>query len=169
MAMRFRQSSPRFYKAIRRNGAALTLISIMTWIGSGWGSCGIALSKSLALFDQGQLRIAHFRSAFGIGSEVQDLRLHPFAFDWRFSWIDVGTFWCCQFQIWPFCIVLLTTTVGAWRLEKSAQRRNRLGRCPKCGYDLKGLAAGDACPECGWSNSAWRAWTPIKQTPAPPR
>jgi hypothetical protein len=33
-------------------------------------------------------------------------------------------------------------------------RRSRRGRCPACGYDLAGLAAGTACPECGWEAGA---------------
>ncbi|GJQ29904.1 MAG: hypothetical protein HBSAPP03_17880 [Phycisphaerae bacterium] len=33
-------------------------------------------------------------------------------------------------------------------------RRRREGCCPKCGYDLAGLANGAACPECGNSPPA---------------
>lgn len=29
------------------------------------------------------------------------------------------------------------------------RRRRRAGRCPRCGYDRAGLAAGAVCPECG--------------------
>ncbi len=28
-------------------------------------------------------------------------------------------------------------------------RRRRRGLCPRCAYDLKGLAPGSPCPECG--------------------
>jgi len=29
------------------------------------------------------------------------------------------------------------------------RRRNQIGRCAVCGYDLSGHASGAACPECG--------------------
>ena len=30
--------------------------------------------------------------------------------------------------------------------------RTRRGRCPRCGYDLRGEFA-DGCPECGWGRA----------------
>lgn len=40
---------------------------------------------------------------------------------------------------------------GAWTLVvwRRRQRRERRGMCRACGYDLRGLAAGVVCPECG--------------------
>jgi hypothetical protein len=41
--------------------------------------------------------------------------------------------------------------LGAVECVAFARRRvrHRKGRCPSCGYDRVGLAAGSACPECG--------------------
>ena len=40
---------------------------------------------------------------------------------------------------------------GVWRGPSVIRRhrRRRAGWCVGCGYDLKGLAAGAVCPECG--------------------
>lgn len=40
---------------------------------------------------------------------------------------------------------------GLWQLPLALRRRkrNKKGLCVRCGYDLKGIAAGAACPECG--------------------
>lgn len=61
--------------------------------------------------------------------------------------------------LWPgFALNTIFYAVIAWGLWQVAwalrrRRRRRLGLCIKCGYDLKGLAAGAAaatlCPECG--------------------
>ena len=34
-------------------------------------------------------------------------------------------------------------------IELRLRRRARIGYCPDCGYDCRGLPAGSACPECG--------------------
>ena len=42
------------------------------------------------------------------------------------------------------CLALPLTTLGRHLVRR---RRNRVGRCPSCGYDLR--ATPDRCPECG--------------------
>ncbi len=37
---------------------------------------------------------------------------------------------------------------GRW-LIKRLLRGLHEGKCPQCGYDIRGLAPGDPCPECG--------------------
>jgi hypothetical protein len=45
---------------------------------------------------------------------------------------------------------------GSFALRSFIRRRR--GRCPMCGYDLRGappeVGAGDGCPECGWKREA---------------
>lgn len=52
---------------------------------------------------------------------------------------------------WMACIPI-SLALGLVIRGSPAARRERQGRCPKCGYDLKGnLTAG--CPECGWNRA----------------
>ena len=46
-------------------------------------------------------------------------------------------------------IALLSVPVPAWALARRARRRalERIGKCPRCGYDLRSSPGG--CPECG--------------------
>ena len=51
----------------------------------------------------------------------------------------------------PVLLAGLTTftTLAAWRFDILARRRERVGICPKCGYDRAGIAKDAMCPECG--------------------
>jgi hypothetical protein len=64
---------------------------------------------------------------------------------------------CLVIGIWGFC-----TSARRKRFHRVRDAMLRHGRCPHCGYDLKGLSAdpGDeslACPECG---CAWNLASP---------
>jgi hypothetical protein len=48
--------------------------------------------------------------------------------------------------LWAWLLADGGITVLAWRRWR---RWRPPGFCPKCGYDLRGLASGSACPECG--------------------
>ncbi|MCC6322221.1 MAG: hypothetical protein IT438_12380 [Phycisphaerales bacterium] len=56
-----------------------------------------------------------------------------------------------RFPLWFPLLLAAAPTALAWRSELRRRRRERGGKCAKCGYDLAGLARGGgaACPECG--------------------
>jgi len=59
--------------------------------------------------------------------------------------------------IWPglvlntllYALVLWLLYRGSFVLRRHIRRKR--GRCPKCGYDLRGQLPGAGCPECGWN------------------
>ena len=59
------------------------------------------------------------------------------------------------YPLWPgFVLNTIFYTAlawGLWQLPLAIRRRRhrRAGMCVRCGYDLKGLATGSPCPECG--------------------
>ena len=61
-------------------------------------------------------------------------------------------------------VALPFAAVPAWHAARALRRRRRLarGRCPDCGYDLRG--APGACPECGAASPFGRPGTRTETT-----
>ena len=51
--------------------------------------------------------------------------------------------------LWPTALATLVSGVALVVMGRRVAKRTRLGHCPACTYNLSGLAAGAACPECG--------------------
>ncbi|HZW07099.1 MAG TPA: hypothetical protein VFF65_08235, partial [Phycisphaerales bacterium] len=51
--------------------------------------------------------------------------------------------------LWPIPPLLVACSALLLRSGILARRRSKAGCCTACGYDLTGLGAGAACPECG--------------------
>lgn len=85
----------------------------------------------------------------------------------EFEWRDL-------FAYGVIGLVVAAALWGCWRIwlqgveeAKQFDRKRRLeaGRCPECGYDLRGKRRG--CPECGWGMSdVEEAATPPPEPPS---
>jgi hypothetical protein len=51
--------------------------------------------------------------------------------------------------LWPLTSLLCIGAAALWWHDFKVQRRPDPGHCPRCGYDLSGLASATSCPECG--------------------
>jgi hypothetical protein len=50
---------------------------------------------------------------------------------------------------WVLALVLLVSPMLWLKRTRRAKRAQRIGLCPKCGYDLRAHRGGERCPECG--------------------
>jgi hypothetical protein len=72
-------------------------------------------------------------------------------FHWHSWWVygsDAHS-WQILFSIWFLALPPLLVFAALSRPDTLARRRARVGLCPKCGYNLAGLASDALCPECG--------------------
>jgi len=68
---------------------------------------------------------------------------------WIPRWDYLSGYWGISIPLWmPFLLFAIPTAL-LWRRDQIATKRARIGRCPCCGYDRRGLAADSPCPECG--------------------
>ncbi len=140
-------------KTVKWGGAAVTVLLVLVWVGSGWADFGWISAGSSMCYNLGS----------GGVSVCHDTRIYSprlCTTGWHFKpkvfWFDLwfrnlpSPFggWYLRAPLWPVALIALFGTAGAWRLDRLA-RRARLNMCPKCNYDRAGLVAGVVCPECG--------------------
>ena len=166
---------PRIRKTIKWGGAAVTVLLVVVWIGSGWWSSPVdILSGSWIEMAKGRLLCGTWNENAALPADdakrtvarILDLdyiyggllgpkspSLHMFG---QFRWIRDGNDWILAIPYWVLVLAILPVTATAWRLDTLARRRARIGFCPKCGYDRTGLArdGGAKCPECGSAPAA---------------
>jgi hypothetical protein len=96
------------------------LLQRFTW----WQGVGYMNEKSIFISFQ-----------FGVGSYV--------------SAASSSNFVTAFLLLWPFPLVVWAAGGVCLRSSILARRRALASKCKSCNYDLTGLAAGAACPECG--------------------
>jgi len=121
--------------------------------------------------------VAHFRTVMIFAgalhfsrSETADEAPEPEGAEWFWQEASNTIHWWpawgtvdAWIPLWiPFALFAIPTAL-LWRSDHLATKRARIGRCPRCNYDLSGLSpattTGDPaetalCPECGESPSS---------------
>ena len=142
---------PRIRKTIKWGGAAVTVLLVVVWIGSGWWDWGYYGRRLGVGLTRGELSIVSDLRLKGWGHAGWESSFDP---NWRFP---IGCFeyqpvylgWTLYIPLWAPVVATSFVSYCAWRLDTLSRRRARVGLCPKCNYDRTGLAVGAVCPECG--------------------
>jgi heme A synthase len=139
----------RIRKTIKWGGAAVTVLLVVVWIGSGWITVGYQYPRGGISVGAGLLFTADFDAPSpGRRSEFVLVTL-PFDWRWWGVYFEGGDIRQIAMPIWAFAASAAAVTACAWRLDTLARRRAPLNLCPRCNYDRTGLAKDAVCPECG--------------------
>ena len=155
----------RIRKTIMWGSAALTVLLLVVWIGSGWwrgahwsvgGVVSVALDDGRACIQCDALKQASTPQEVIEGPRITErgyIHLHyenePTGVEHWFSGGTTSRGWWLHVPLWLSALASLGITALAFRLDTLARRRARMNLCPKCHYDRTGLAGDAVCPECG--------------------
>ena len=140
-------------------GAAVTVLLVVVWIGSGWWSVQWTSRRygSLGAFG-GNVRVTCYDTASVrselLGWRVEERRSPDFLSRFNFNNFRpaFGRFpggWFAVVPLWCLLPIGLCASLITWRLDVLARRLDTVRRCPRCGYDRAGLPLLAVCPECG--------------------
>jgi hypothetical protein len=144
---------PRIRKTIKWGGAAMTVLLVVVWIGSGWAYAMWQIGWFTRVDVRGGVIAVRHAKLPGTrvvgpgwrwGVAKTDLQ---YTADW--DGYFGGRVWRVDLPLWALATAAAVVSVLAWHLDTLARRRTLPNLCPKCNYDRAGLAEGAACPECG--------------------
>jgi hypothetical protein len=168
---------PRIRKTIKWGGAAVTVLLVVVWVGSGWLSVRFTAHPRVPAVTLRPSGFGHssgeIPSRFcGVGAGTvetgelfsQECTFYPepgwtvhrreFTQAWGWGLDRSGSSWIAYFPLWWVVLPCVVCTVAAYLLDSLARRRARLNLCPKCRCNRTGLAASALCPECGAAAAA---------------
>ncbi len=157
---------PRIRKAVKWGGLVLTVVLTVVWVASAWWvAVWAARDGHLILIGSGRAVYAHeprfltggLRPGWSFGQS--GVPLSPSAargfprrkpeFRWWFGTSDSTRRTGSALPLWCPALLMVIPTTLAWRFDLLARRRARIGACPTCGYDRRGITGDLSCPECG--------------------
>ena len=144
---------PRIRKTIKWGGAAVTVLLVVVWVGSGWWWIGrTEYGHFHPVIGNGRITLIYTTYPLNLSHRVPGIyveRLESIWWAWGFEWENYGGIRALRMPLWPFALASSASYALAWRLDTLARRRAKLNLCPKCGYDRTGILQDAKCPECG--------------------
>jgi hypothetical protein len=140
---------PRIRKTIKWGGAAVTVLLVVVWIGSGWfACCCLPTQRSWVSVYGGQVTFGQALDGPITTRPIPIQRFESSILSFFESHSYPNRRWISS-PIWLLALMTGCATTLAWYLDALARRRDRLNLCPKCHYDRAGIATDAKCPECG--------------------
>lgn len=127
------------------------MLLVVAWLGSGWYCLMWELPASGYICIQaGQFSVAEPLWA-GDSRGLGVLWFEPLdtKFEWWFRWGRWNGGRDVAAPLWLPTLAVALITIGVWRADARARRRQRNGCCATCNYDRAGLPPAAPCPECG--------------------
>lgn len=153
--------TPRLRKIVTRTGIILSLLLVIAWSTSKWRDVSLTGPQRVAVasLGQGTIRLAYYEYRDRTGPLWFDSYKYDFprTLMWWFSGERGGkpgrpsTSCYVIIPIWAPLLLVGGCTAGVWRKDRQIARRADVA-CVSCGYDIRGLAKGATCPECGTPN-----------------
>jgi hypothetical protein len=139
---------------VKWTGAAVTVLLLIVWVGSGWWEGGVEIrSVGGAGFSGGRVILGAWPPSRWEFEAIEwtCVRGPWVGYGWWFHYLPPPVVGIAMVFIPIWSLALLTGVPTAWmfRTDRKRRRGEREGLCAKCGYDLRGLPDGRACPECG--------------------
>lgn len=135
---------------LRWSGTVLSVLLLALWFHSGWYTSVVQVWRLSMVAWHGELSLVWIPAGvtpLNVGPAVyRDVRRRGGPWEWWYHY-DPRTARAATLMVplwWPIVLVAAPTGVAWWRSRRGAPKG-----CPRCGYDLTGLAKGSRCPECG--------------------
>jgi hypothetical protein len=142
---------PRIRKTIKWGGAAVTVLLVVVWFGSGWRGVRWRNPRWDLSIYEGRFRVYRAPAQYVQPADPTKFQwpLYCHGWKWNTNWVVIRDLWSIDLPlVWPTTAVFALTSI-AWIIDVRVQRRTRLNLCQRCGYDLAGLLSDANCPECG--------------------
>jgi hypothetical protein len=143
---------PRIRKTIKWGGAAVTVLLVVVWIGSGWAAPGYLAPDLFGKLYPGRIWVTYGTDWTNhYPTDPWFLEWHDWSpWRWKLEWSgDRIRGMVAVLPLWIPTLASTCLTAVAWYFDTHARRRTRLGLCPKCNYDRIGILKDAVCPECG--------------------